>query len=72
MKVNLSIKPLVIALSLFGATAALADINIGVSVSATGPAVVLGGPGGPTHGREAAGRPSTRRRPPAASTTNVT
>lgn len=44
MKVNLSIKPLVIALSLFGATAALADINIGVSVSATGPAAVLGGP----------------------------
>ncbi|MBK9022175.1 MAG: ABC transporter substrate-binding protein [Sulfuritalea sp.] len=44
MKVKLSIKPLVIALSLFGATAALADINIGVSVSATGPAAVLGGP----------------------------
>ena len=44
MKTKLSIKPLVIALSLFGATAALADINIGVSVSATGPAAVLGGP----------------------------
>ncbi len=44
MKVKLSIKPLAIALSLFGATAALADINIGVSVSATGPAAVLGGP----------------------------
>lgn len=44
MKVNLSIKPLVIALSLFGATAALADITIGVNVSATGPAAVLGGP----------------------------
>lgn len=44
MKVNLSIKPLVIALSLFGSAAALADINIGVSVSATGPAAVLGGP----------------------------
>jgi branched-chain amino acid transport system substrate-binding protein len=44
MKVKLSIKPLVIALSMFGATAALADINIGVSVSATGPAAVLGGP----------------------------
>lgn len=44
MKVKLSVKPLVIALSLFGATAALADINIGVSVSATGPAAVLGGP----------------------------
>ncbi len=44
MKVKLSIKPLVIALSLFGATAALADITIGVSVSATGPAAVLGGP----------------------------
>ena len=44
MKVKLSIKPLVIALSLFGSTAALADINIGVSVSATGPAAVLGGP----------------------------
>ncbi|MBI5899762.1 MAG: ABC transporter substrate-binding protein [Rhodocyclales bacterium] len=44
MKVKLSIKPLVIALSLFGATAALADITIGVNVSATGPAAVLGGP----------------------------
>jgi branched-chain amino acid transport system substrate-binding protein len=44
MKTKLSIKPLVIALSLFGSTAALADINIGVSVSATGPAAVLGGP----------------------------
>ena len=44
MKIKLSIKPLAIALSLFGATAALADINIGVSVSATGPAAVLGGP----------------------------
>ena len=42
MKTKLSIKPLVIALSLFGATAALADINIGVSVSATGPAASLG------------------------------
>ena len=44
MKIKLSIKPLAIALSLFGATAALADINIGISVSATGPAAVLGGP----------------------------
>lgn len=44
MKVKLIIKPLAIALSLLGATAALADINIGVSVSATGPAAVLGGP----------------------------
>ncbi len=44
MKTKLSIKPLAIAMSLFGATAALADINIGVSVSATGPAAVLGGP----------------------------
>lgn len=44
MKVKLSIKPLVLALSMIGATAALADINIGVSVSATGPAAVLGGP----------------------------
>ncbi|WP_310451993.1 ABC transporter substrate-binding protein [Sulfuritalea sp.] len=44
MKVKLSVKPLAIVLSLFGATAALADINIGVSVSATGPAAVLGGP----------------------------
>ncbi len=44
MKVKLSIKPLAIALSLFGATAALADITIGVNVSATGPAAVLGGP----------------------------
>jgi branched-chain amino acid transport system substrate-binding protein len=44
MKTKLSIKPLVIALSLIGSGAALADINIGVSVSATGPAAVLGGP----------------------------
>ena len=39
-----SIKPLLAALSLAWGTAALADINIGVSVSATGPAAVLGGP----------------------------
>ena len=44
MKTKLSIKPLVIALSLIGSSAVLADINIGVSVSATGPAAVLGGP----------------------------
>lgn len=44
MKTKLFIKPLVFALSLVGSTAALADINIGVSVSATGPAAVLGGP----------------------------
>lgn len=44
MKTKLSIKPLVIALSLIGSGAALADINIGVSVSATGSAAVLGGP----------------------------
>ncbi|MCX7166128.1 MAG: ABC transporter substrate-binding protein [Rhodocyclales bacterium] len=44
MKTKLSIKPLVIALSLIGAGSALADINIGVSVSATGSAAVLGGP----------------------------
>ncbi len=44
MKRNLSIKPLVAALALIGTTAALADINIGVNVSATGPAAVLGGP----------------------------
>ena len=44
MKIKLSVKPLVIALSLFGSGLALADINIGVSVSATGSAAVLGGP----------------------------
>ena len=44
MKTKLSIKPLVIALALFGSGLALADINIGVSVSATGSAAVLGGP----------------------------
>jgi branched-chain amino acid transport system substrate-binding protein len=44
MQTKLSIKPLVIALSIIGSTAALADITIGVSVSATGPAAVLGGP----------------------------
>jgi branched-chain amino acid transport system substrate-binding protein len=44
MKTKLSIKPLVFALSLIGSSAVLADINIGVSVSATGPAAVLGGP----------------------------
>ena len=44
MKIKLSIKPLVIALSLIGAGSALADITIGVSVSATGSAAVLGGP----------------------------
>jgi len=44
MKTKLTVKPLVIALSLFGSTAVLADINIGVNVSATGPAAVLGGP----------------------------
>ncbi len=44
MKTRLSIKPLVIALSLFGSGLALADINIGVSASATGSAAVLGGP----------------------------
>ena len=44
MKTKLSIKPLLIALSLIGAGSALADITIGVSVSATGSAAVLGGP----------------------------
>ena len=44
MKIELSFKPLVAALALLGSTVALADINIGVSVSATGPAAVLGGP----------------------------
>jgi len=44
MKTKLSIKPLVIALSLIGSGVALADINIGVDVSATGSAAVLGGP----------------------------
>ncbi|MCX7157380.1 MAG: ABC transporter substrate-binding protein [Rhodocyclales bacterium] len=44
MKIKLSIKPLVIALSLLGSGAVLADINIGVSLSATGPGAVLGGP----------------------------
>ena len=44
MKSRLSIKPLVFALSLVGSTLALADITIGVSVSATGPGAVLGGP----------------------------
>ena len=39
-----SIKPLLAALSLAWGTAALADINIGLSVSATGPVAVLGGP----------------------------
>ena len=44
MKTTLSLRPLAITLALFGSTAALADINIGISVSATGPAAVLGGP----------------------------
>jgi branched-chain amino acid transport system substrate-binding protein len=44
MNIKHSIKPLVIALSLIGSGLALAEINIGVSVSATGPAAVLGGP----------------------------
>jgi branched-chain amino acid transport system substrate-binding protein len=44
MKVTRTIKPLLIALSLIGSGTALADINIGVSVSATGSAAVLGGP----------------------------
>lgn len=44
MKIKITLKPLALALTLFGATAALADINIGISVSATGPAAVLGGP----------------------------
>lgn len=38
------ITPLVAALTLAWSGAVLADINIGVSVSATGPAAVLGGP----------------------------
>lgn len=44
MNVRLSLKPLVIALALAASGSALADINIGVSLSATGPAAVLGGP----------------------------
>lgn len=39
-----SITPLVAALTLAWSGAVLADINIGISVSATGPAAVLGGP----------------------------
>ena len=39
-----SVKPLLIALSMVWPGFALADISIGVSVSATGPAAVLGGP----------------------------
>lgn len=44
MKRNLSLKPVVAALALAGSTLAVADINIGVNVSATGPGAVLGGP----------------------------
>jgi branched-chain amino acid transport system substrate-binding protein len=44
MKLKQTIKPLVIALALIGSGAAMADITIGVSVSATGSAAVLGGP----------------------------
>ncbi|MFA6311975.1 MAG: ABC transporter substrate-binding protein [Sterolibacterium sp.] len=44
MKAKLSIKLLALIVSLAGASGALADINIGVSVSATGSAAVLGGP----------------------------
>lgn len=39
-----SVKPLLLALSLAWSGIALADINIGVTVSATGSAAVLGGP----------------------------
>jgi branched-chain amino acid transport system substrate-binding protein len=44
MKTKPIVKPLLLALSLIGSGGALADINIGVSVSATGPGAVLGGP----------------------------
>ncbi|MCX7173591.1 MAG: ABC transporter substrate-binding protein [Proteobacteria bacterium] len=44
MKAKLSIKPLILIISLICTSGALADISIGVSVSATGSAAVLGGP----------------------------
>lgn len=44
MRTRQFIKPLVMIISLIGTSCALADINIGVSVSATGSAAVLGAP----------------------------
>jgi branched-chain amino acid transport system substrate-binding protein len=44
MKIMKPLKPLVLAVALLASTLALADVNVGVTVSATGPAASLGIP----------------------------